>query len=128
MKYFIYGRIMGALQLLFWIVMIPWIILTIPIALYYEQSARVPPLWFENILSQSWIDWKFGLMIISTMFVFLFCIGIIWLGWQMSHPISEHNGPIPNVDRLALVQSFSKKKFLKDLHAEAKAFHNKKKH
>lgn len=117
---------MGFLQLMFWLIMIPWIILTIPVDLYYTLSNNVPPNWLNLILQQPWIDWTFGLMMISTLNMFLFCFAIFWVGWQMAHPILEQTKPIPAIDRLKLVKEFSKEKFLRKIHKEAKEFQKKK--
>ena len=121
MKRFIYGRAMGYIQLIFWIIMIPWIILTIPVQLFLSQTGIQIP-WLNSIFNLSWVDWKYGLMVVSTLNMFLLCIAIIWMGWQMMHPISEHHTPTQNIDRLILVKQFSKKQFLKDIHQEAIEF------
>ena len=126
MKKFIYGQIMGAVQLIFWSLMIPWIILTIPVDLFYTFSNSIPPNWIAVILDQSWIDWTYGLMMISTLNMTLIVLGMIWLGWTMMHPLTDDQFKISNIDRLKLVKSFSKKSFLKSLHEEAKEFQKKK--
>ena len=67
MKRFIYGQIMGGIQLIFWLIMIPWIIITIPLDLYYTNPLHEAPTWLAVIFEQSWIDWTYGLMMISTL-------------------------------------------------------------
>jgi hypothetical protein len=125
MRRFIYGQIMGAIQLIFWLIMIPWIIITIPLDLYYTNPLHEATAWLAAIFEQSWVDWKYGLMIISTLNMILFTLAMIWLGWTMMHPLTKDNLELSNINRLKLVKSFSKKKFLQELHEEAREFQNK---
>lgn len=126
MARFIYGKIMGAIQLIFWIILIPWIILTIPVDLFYTTTSNIPPSWLQVILDETWIDWTFGIIVISTLNMGLFCFGLIWIGWQMMHPITENEAKPSNIDRLKLVKQFSKEKFLQKLHQEARNYNWKK--
>ena len=116
---------MGAIQLVFWLIMIPWIIITIPLDLYYTNPLHEAPSWLAVIFEQSWIDWTFGLMMISTLNMSLLTAALVMLGWTMMHPITEENLKISNIDRLKLVKSFSKKKFLRELHKEGLEFQKK---
>ena len=91
---------MGAIQLIFWLIMIPWIIITIPLDLYYTSPLHEAPTWLAVIFEQSWIDWTYGLMIISTLNMFLFILAIIFFGWTLMHPITEDNLKISNIDKI----------------------------
>jgi len=114
---------MGTVQLLFWGVLIPWIILTMPMHLYYSTpSAHQAPSWLATLYELPWVDWRIGLMICLTINVLLVGGGLIWTGWQMMHPITAHNIKRTNLDRLKLVKGFSKKDYLAQLHKEAREF------
>ncbi|UYP47289.1 hypothetical protein NEF87_003574 [Candidatus Lokiarchaeum ossiferum] len=124
MKRNIYGRIWGIGQILFWVILIPWTILTMPLNLYYES--HVAPTWLAKIYGLPWVGWEVGVIIVSTFSIFLVAGGIIWLGWQMLHPITHHDIKISNHERLARVKGFSKIDFLRKTHEEAKEYQKRK--
>jgi len=105
--------------------MIPWITITIPLDLYYSSSNHIPPTWLQSILELPLVNWTYGVIIILTFEIFLIGGSLIWIGWQILHPITERNHPISNIDRLNLIQSFSKDQFLENLHEEAHDFKKK---
>lgn len=120
MKRNIYGRIWGGGQIVFWTILIPWTILTMPVNLYYED--RTPPTWLAKIYDLPWVGWEIGVMIVSTFSIFLVTGGIIWMGWQTMHPITKQRIAVNNHDRLDRVKRFSKEDFLRKTHREAKEY------
>jgi len=114
------GRLIGAGQLIFWGVLIPWIILTMPMHLYY--TTHLAPDWLAALYALPWVDWRIGVMICLTINVLLVGGGLIWTGWQMMHPITAHNIKTTNLDRLKLVKNFSKQQYREQLHQEARQF------
>jgi hypothetical protein len=120
MKKHIYGRIWGVLQLGFWVIMIPWTILSVPIDLYAEHHAVAP--WLQQIFALPWVDWRIGVVIISTFLCLLVAIGLIWTGWMQMHPIANHNGNSVHeeaLQRINAVNSFSKAAYLDSIRRQA---------
>ena len=120
---YLFGRIMGGLQLIFWLLLIPLSILTIPVALFYLNHPT--PVWLGSLFHHSWVDWRIGITVIFTILMLIISSSIIWLGWHLMHPISKNNEIISGVDRLTLVKSFSKSNYLRKLQLDAKKFHKK---
>ena len=114
------GRLIGTVQLIFWAVLIPWIILTMPMHLYY--TTHPTPNWLAALYALPWVDWRIGVMICLTFNVLFLGGGLIWMGWQMMHPITAHSIKTTNLDRLKLVKGFSKKKYLEQLHQDARKY------
>lgn len=119
-----YGRFIGFGQILFWLIVLPWIIITIPLNLYYEQSGNIPPSWLETIYSVEFFSFEWGIVIISTFWMVLIGLGLIWIGWHQMHPITHQKLVEQNLDknRLQVVEEFSKQKYLEQIQAEAKKF------
>jgi len=55
MKHNINGRLWGIGQFIFWLILIPWIIIIIPLNYYYETHTA--PDWLANLYRQDWIKW-----------------------------------------------------------------------
>jgi len=144
MRYHIMGRIWGAGQLLFWIILIPWIILTIPLCLFYEN--HITPDWLQKIYDLPWVGWEWGILWISTFNMLLVSITLVWIGWHKMHPLVpnhavavaepeslslDSNNQSPDrksyeistkkspANRLALVKQFSKEGYIQQIRAEA---------
>ncbi|MHA1672709.1 MAG: hypothetical protein ACTSYI_03695 [Promethearchaeota archaeon] len=118
------GRIWGGLQLGFWIIMIPWIILSIPVDLYGETHTVSPGL--REILDLSWVDWRIGVVILSTFNTILLGIAIIWRGGAKMIPISTTVLPgirDQTINRIEAVQSFSKDEYFTKIRQQAHQFH-----
>ena len=118
------GRLIGTAQLIFWGVLIPWIIITMPMHLYY--TTHPTPNWLSALYALPWVDWRIGLMICLTLDVLLLGGGLIWTGWQMMHPITAHSIKTTNLDRLKLVKGFSKKQYLTELQENAQKYRQNK--
>ena len=119
-----YGRFIGFGQIIFWLIVLPWIIITIPLNLYYEQSGNIPPSWLETIYSLEFFSFEWGIVIISTFWMVLIGLGLIWIGWHQMHPITHQTFVEQNLEknRLQVVEGFSKQKYLEQIQAEAKEF------
>ncbi|MCF2142054.1 MAG: hypothetical protein K9W44_18540 [Candidatus Lokiarchaeota archaeon] len=120
MRKHIYGRLWGVIQLGFWIIMIPWILISIPLDLWYETSQHSN--YFSDFFLSPWVDWKIGVIVLSTSNILLVCISIIWMGWHKIHPLTTAKAESlsqTNLDRLQAVQKFSKEAYLNQLRKEA---------
>ena len=119
-----YGRIIGFGQIIFWLIVLPWMIITIPLNLYYIQSDKIPPSWLEAIYSVGLFSFEWGVVIISTFWMILIGLGFIWVGWHQMHPITHQKLKEQNLEknRLQVVEKFSKEKYLAQIQAEAKEF------
>ena len=119
-----YGRLIGFGQIIFWLIVLPWMIITIPLNLYYLQSDNIPPSWLEAIYSVEFFSFEWGVVIISTFWMILIGLGIIWVGWHQMHPITHQKLVEQNLEknRLEVVEKFSKEKYLAQIQAEAKEF------
>lgn len=116
----LYGKIWGILQLGFWIIMIPWIILAIPVDLYIESHSVSPQI--AQFFAHAWLDWRTGVVVLSTLNVFLISIVFIWRGWQKMHPLATkgpENIEQHTLDRLNAVKGFSKDAYLDRIREEA---------
>ena len=119
-----YGRLIGFGQIIFWLIVLPWMIITIPLNLYYLQSDNIPPSWLEAIYSVEFFSFEWGVVIISTFWMILIGLGFIWVGWHQMHPITHQKLVEQNLEknRLEVVEKFSKEKYLAQIQAEAKEF------
>ena len=119
-----YGRLIGLGQIIFWLIVLPWMIITIPLNLYYLQSDNVPPSWLEAIYKVGFFSFEWGIVIISTFWMVLIGLGLIWVGWHHMHPITHQKLVEQNLEknRLEVVEKFSKEKYLAQIQAEAKEF------
>jgi len=122
-----YGRFIGFGQILFWLIVIPWIIITIPLNLYYMQSDIIPPSWLEAIYDVEFFNFDWGIVAISTFWMILIGIALIWIGWHQMHPITHHKliDQKTESNRLQVIEEFSKEKYLAQIQAEAKEFREK---
>lgn len=122
-----YGRFIGFGQIIFWLIVLPWIIITIPLNLYYEQSGNIPSSWLEAIYSVEYFSFEWGIVIISTFWMILIGLGLIWVGWHQMHPITHKKLVEQNLEnnRLQVVEEFSKEKYLAQIQTEAKEFREK---
>ncbi len=119
-----YGRFIGFGQIIFWLIVLPWMIITIPLNLYYLQSDKIPPSWLEAFYKVEFFSFEWGIVIISTFWMILIGLGLIWVGWQQMHPITHQKLIEQNLERnrLQVVEKFSKEKYLAQIQAEAKEF------
>ena len=119
-----YGRFIGYGQLIFWIIVLPWMIITIPLNLYYTQTKNKPPSWLESIYRIEFFNFDWGIVIISTFWMVLIGIGLIWVGWHHMHPITHKKLKEDNLkyNRLEIVEKFSKEDYLAQIRAEAREF------
>ena len=119
-----YGRFIGFGQIIFWLIVLPWMIITIPLNLYYLQSDNIPSSWLEAIYSVEFFSFEWGIVIISTFWMILIGLGLIWVGWHHMHPITHQKLIDKNLEnnRLEIVEKFSKEKYLEQIRAEAKEF------
>ncbi|MHA1519972.1 MAG: hypothetical protein ACTSRK_07285 [Promethearchaeota archaeon] len=124
MKTHIMGRIWGGLQLGFWVIMIPWIILSVPIDLYGETHTVSP--FLRNILDHPWVSWQIGVVVLSTLNMILLTIAIIWRGYSKMMPITTTVLPTiqeQTLNRIKAVQSFSKEDYFSKIRQEAHQYH-----
>jgi len=119
-----YGRFIGFGQIIFWLIVLPWMIITIPLNLYYLQSDKIPPSLLEAIYNVEFFSFEWGIVIISTFWMVLIGLGFIWVGWHQMHPITHQKLKEKNLEknRLEIVEKFSKDKYLAQIQMEAKEF------
>ena len=122
-----YGRFIGFGQILFWLIVSPWIIITIPLNLYYMQSDNIPPSWLEAIYNVEFFNYDWGIIAISTFWMILIGVALIWIGWHQMHPITHQKliAKKSEIKRLQVVEEFSKEKYLAQIQAEGKEFREK---
>ncbi|QEE15365.1 hypothetical protein DSAG12_01190 [Promethearchaeum syntrophicum] len=122
-----YGRFIGFGQILFWLIVLPWMIITIPLNLYYMQSDNIPPSWLETIYEVDFFNFEWGIVTISTFWMILIGMALIWIGWHQMHPITHQKliTQKSEKNRLQVVEEFSKEKYLAQIQAEAKEFREK---
>ena len=122
-----YGRFIGFGQILFWLIVSPWIIITIPLNLYYMQSDNIPPSWLEAIYNVEFFNYDWGIIAISTFWMILIGVALIWIGWHQLHPITHQKliAKKSEIKRLQVVEEFSKEKYLAQIQAEGKEFREK---
>lgn len=129
MRKHIYGQIWGVLQLGFWVIMIPWIIIAIPVDLWAEsiiksQPDRLPEE-IQAFFLSPWVDWRWGLVILGVFYILLISVALIWGGWQRMHPLSTNNNLSQTeiaLERYQAVQNFSKEKYLKKIREDAHVY------
>ncbi|MHA1775485.1 MAG: hypothetical protein ACTSWC_01855, partial [Promethearchaeota archaeon] len=119
MQKHIYGQIWGILQLGFWLIMIPWILIAIPGDLWVDMVIKMNPErvpeGVQEFFQSQWVDWRTGLVILGIFYMLLVSIALIWVGWHKLHPISMSSDIPPEkiaMDRFHAVQSFSKEAYL----------------
>jgi len=119
-----FGRLIGFGQILFWLIVLPWMIITIPLNLYYLQADKIPPSWLEAIYKVEFFSFEWGIVIISTFWMVLIGLGLMWIGWHQMHPITHQKliDQKSENNRLQVVEKFSKEKYLAQIQAEAKEF------
>ena len=119
-----YGRFIGFGQILFWLIVLPWMIITIPLNLYYIQSDNIPPSWLEAIYDVEFFNFDWGIVTISTFWMILIGVALIWIGWHQMHPITHQKliDQKSETKRLQVVEEFSKEKYLAQIQAEGKEF------
>src|SRR6056297_489376 len=107
------GQLWGLFQILIWMFLIPWIIIVLPLDLYYSNPTIETPAALERVYDVPFFDWRITAVIITGFLVFLIGGFMVWVGWYEMHPIKirlseEKKKP---VDRLKIVNNFSKEKF-----------------
>ena len=122
-----YGRFIGFGQIIFWLLVLPWMIITIPLNLYYLQSDNIPPSWLETIYNVEFFNYDWGIVAISTFWMILIGVALIWIGWHQMHPITHQKliDKKSETKRLQVVEEFSKEKYLAQIQAEGKEFREK---
>ena len=122
-----YGRFIGFGQIIFWLIVLPWMIITIPLNLYYMQSDNIPPSWLEAIYNVEFFNYDWGIVAISTFWMILIGVALIWIGWHQMHPITHQKliAKKSEIKRLQVVEEFSKEKYLAQIQAEGKEFREK---
>ncbi len=126
-KRFIYGKLWGLFQMIFWAFMSVWIIIILPLGYYYSNPSHVAPSYLQKVYDIKFFDWKITAMIIVGFLVIVVGFLLIWVGWYEMHPIKikkiENNGKIDASKRLVAIKNFSKEKFLEKLRKNARYYY-----